>query len=71
MLLQVHLPLYEPSTMLVLGLFSLPGAKRWTSSSRNPPQLLAKLRLRLSTITPNRCAAVSPAASSVDCAALY
>ena len=47
------MPIYEPATFLVVGLFSKPSVKRFTSASRNPPQLLAKMRLRLSTITPN------------------
>ena len=49
---QVHLPLYDPSTLIMVALFSHPSANRFTSSRRHPPELLAKLRLRLSTILP-------------------
>lgn len=49
---QVHLPLYDPDTLLLLAVFSDPSKGRLFS--HGGPQLVGKLRLRLSTVAAGR-----------------
>lgn len=59
---QVHLPLYNPAMVLLLGLYKV-GNKRGTLRS-GEPLLVGKLRLRLSTI---RVCSRCPAPSCSSC----
>lgn len=45
---QVHLPLYDPDTLLLLSIFSDPGKGR--IFNHGGPQLVGKLRVRLGTV---------------------
>ena len=47
-MLQVHLPLYDPDTLLQLAVFNDPGKGRLFN--HGGPQLVGKLRIRLSTV---------------------
>ena len=48
----MHLPLYDPDTLLLLAVFTDPGKGRLFS--HGGPQLVGKLRVRLSTVAANQ-----------------
>lgn len=49
---QVHLPVYDPDTLLLLTIFGDPSKKGLFS--HGPPPLIGKLRIRLSTVAANQ-----------------
>ena len=52
--MQVHIPLFDPSSVLLLDIFTERHRKHKLKTKSLPPMNFGKLRIRLNTLEPSR-----------------